>query len=304
VTATPPDTPRESSQDILATLRRERERGASPAELWRAFPRHRWPALFPLLTLAADLPRLSGNDSITNLAPDLWPEFTQVTADLLHLEHLLDHPVVPEDAEAEHVFGRGDLEAAAGRLETDHCITFEGWLEEEERRRLDHAIEQLAQTRAGSWGALPEEEAPEVHALFKDALARPVFHRLTGFEPSRDEYTLTLSLQDLDDKGIGWHRDLYWPREWVGQDVFAVLYGLGNDSPEKGGAFLHYVPWNNTLRAVYRQRHQATILWNHHTTEGRLLHAVEGYRGEDTSRHLLILQCLRRSGQSVTNRAS
>ena len=97
------------------------------------------------------------------------------------------------------------------------------------------------------------------------------FGRLTGYDPTRDEFTLTLSLQDLQGEGIGWHRDLYWPKEWVGQDVFAVLYGLGSDDPSKGGAFLHYEPWTNSLRGIYRQAHQATILWNHHTTEGRLL---------------------------------
>ena len=120
------------------------------------------------------------------------------------------------------------------------------------------------------------------------------FGTLTGFDIERDDYSLTLSLQDLDPAGIGWHRDLYWPREWVGEDVFAVLYGLGDDSEEKGGAFVYYVPWENQVYARYRQRHEATILWNAREDSGRILHAVSGYHGEDTSRHLLILQCLRR----------
>ena len=76
--------------------------------------------------------------------------------------------------------------------------------------------------------------------------------------------------------------------------VTAVLYGLGDDSPEKGGAFLYYVPWENELFLSYRQRHQATVLWNSRDDEGRLLHAVSGYHTADTSRHLVILQCLRR----------
>ena len=298
MTAPPPDPAQESSEDILTTLREERARGASPDELWNAFPPHRWPALFRLLTLSADLPRLSGNASIANLPTDLWPDFSRVITHLLHLEHLLEHPVVPQDVEAEHVFGRRDLDAAADRLEGDHCLTFEGLLDESSRLQLNQVIETMVETHAGFWGQLTEEEAPELHSLFSTALGDPIFHRLTGFDPNRDDFTLTLSLQNLDTRGIGWHRDLYWPKEWVGQDVFAVLYGLGDDTPEKGGAFLHYVPWSNALRAVYRKHHQATVLFNHHTTEGRLLHAVEGYHGEDTSRHLVILQCLRRS--SVT----
>ena len=134
----------------------------------------------------------------------------------------------------------------------------------------------------------------DLFTLFDTALASDRFRRLTGFDLDREAYTLTLSLQDLDPAGIGWHRDLYWPKEWVGEDVFAVLYGLSDDSAEKGGAFLYYVPWFNQLHAGYRRRHQATVLWNSRDDEGRILHAVSGYHTEDTSRHLIILQCLRR----------
>ena len=69
---------------------------------------------------------------------------------------------------------------------------------------------------------------------------------------------------------------------------------LNQGRPGKGGAFLYYVPWTNELYVSYRQRHQATVLWNSRDNEGRLLHAVSGYLTEDTSRHLIILQCLRR----------
>ncbi len=179
------------------------------------FGREDWPDLFPLLTLAADLPRLAGHRSLSELPVGLWPELEGVAADVVRLQRMVDHPVVP----------------AATAVATCH---------------------------------------------------------------PRDTYTLTLSLQDLDPAGIGWHRDLYWPREWVGEDVFAVLYGLDADSPETGGAFVYYVPWENEDYARYRQRHEATILWNARQDSGRILHAVSGYHGEDTSRHLLILQCLRR----------
>jgi len=279
--------------EILESLR-SMPRQATVDALWAAFPRPRWPQLFRLLTVAADLPRFSENGTLAHLPPEFWPELSQVVGDLRLLERLIDTPVVPEGAEVEAPYTLADLPRAQARLEADHCVTVEGLFGAARNARLDHQLEHLAKSKMGTWGQLQRSEAPGLFEVVEKGLASTGFRHLTGFDPERDEFTLTLSLQDLQGTGIGWHRDLYWPKEWVGQDVFAVLYGLGNDSPSKGGAFLHYVPWTNTLRAIYRQRHQATVLWNHHTTEGRLLHAVAGYHGEDTSRHLMILQCLRR----------
>ena len=59
------------------------------------------------------------------------------------------------------------------------------------------------------------------------------------------------------------------------------------------------MPARNAVYAVYRRRHQATVEWNGRVNEERPLHAVSGYLGEDTSRHLIILQCLRREGRAA-----
>ncbi len=207
---------------------------------------------------------------------------------------MIDHPIVPAGAAVAGCHSLPGLEQATAELERTHCVTVDFLLDDSGRRQLDDLVSELAAERGGRWGQLERTEAPELFALFDHALARDRFGRLTGFDAERDAYTLTLSLQDLDPAGIGWHRDLYWPREWVGEDVFAVLYGLGEDSPEKGGAFLYYVPWEDELYACYRRRHQATVLWNSRDDAGRILHAVSGYHTADTSRHLIILQCLRR----------
>ena len=263
-------------------------------EGWDLFGRDRWPDLFPLLTVAADLPRLAGHRSLAELPDGFWPRLDEVAADLAHLQRLVDHPLVPASARTAGCHPRSALDEAAAELEHSHCVTIDFLLDGAGRQRLDQLVGKLARERQGSWGQLERAEAPELFELFDRALASRRFRRLTGFDPARDAYTLTLSLQDLDAAGIGWHRDLYWPREWVGEDVFAVLYGLGDDSPEKGGAFLYYVPWDNDLAVCYRKRHEATVLWNSRDDAGRLLHAVSGYRTADTSRHLIILQCLRR----------
>lgn len=262
---------------------------------WRCFPPERWPALFELLTLAADLPRLADNASLRGLAAGLWPELERVSDDLGRLHRLVDTPMLPEEAQVVGSFSLAEaLPRATETLRQNHCVTVEDLLDTDARRALDAEVARLAETKMGRWGQLERAEAPGLFDRFDHALASPAFHRLTGWTPGRDEYSLTLSLQDLQPSGIGWHRDLYWPKEWVGQDVFAVLYGLGDDSPTQGGAFTWYVPWDNALLAVYRRHHQATILWNARETRGRLLHAVTGYHGADTSRHLIILQCLRR----------
>ena len=277
-----------------ALLGRLRDLAGDGGEGWDLFGRESWPDLFPLLTVAADLPRFAGHRSLVELPAGLWPELDAVAADIGHLQRMVDHPWVPKAARVGGCQPLSKLDAAAAELEQTHCATVDFLLDDTERRHLDALVDELAVERAGSWGQLERPEAPELFTLFDQALASERFGGLTGFDLERDTYTLTLSLQDLDPAGIGWHRDLYWPREWVGKDVFAVLYGLGDDSPEKGGAFLYYDPWGNDLVACYRRRHQATVLWNSADDRGRILHAVSGYHTVDTSRHLIILQCLRR----------
>ena len=251
--------------------------------------------LFELLNVAADLPRLTGNGSLASLPDGLWPALGQATAELIRLQALVDTPVVPEGSSMAQPHSLATaLETARHELEEQHCVTVEDLFDATGRQALDAEIARLAESKLGSWGQLESADSPVLFGLFEAALASSAFHRLTGWLAGRDEFSLTLSLQDLQPEGIGWHRDLYWPKEWVGEDVFAVLYALGDDSPEKGGAFTYYVPWRDRLEAVYRRRHQATVLWNAAATEGRLLHAVSGYLGADTARHLVILQCLRR----------
>ena len=274
---------------------------------WQAFQPAERPALFHLLAVAADLPRFGDSATLAamigtrDIAKDVpqtarsWPELAQVGDELIRLQRLVDRPVVADGSQAPEAYSRTDVGKACQELAENRCVTTGGFFDEDPRRALQDQIEALAARRAGTWDQLERDEAPDLFLLVDEALASEHFHRLTGFDLERDAYTLTLSLQDLDRAGIGWHRDLYWPREWVGEDVFTVLYGLGDDSPSKGGAFLYYVPGSDTLYASYRRQHQATVLWNARHSEERLLHAVSGYLGEDTSRHLLILQCLRRA---------
>ena len=276
-------------------LERLRDLPGDGGEGWRLFGQEHWPALFPLLTVAADLPRLAGHRSLNELPAGIWPRLDAVAADIGRLQRMVDHPRFPASARGAACHSRPALDEARRELEHSHCVTVDFLFDRAGRRELDELIADLSEERQGSWGQLERAEAPELFELFDGALGGHEFKTLTGFDLARDAYTLTLSLQDLDAAGIGWHRDLYWPREWVGEDVFAVLYGLGDDSPEKGGAFLYYVPWDNDLAACYRQRHEATILWNSRDDSGRLLHAVSGYHTADTSRHLIILQCLRRA---------
>ena len=265
-----------------------------PEAWWRDLTAADWPALFPLLGIAADLPRLKDSSALVEVAPERWPELARVGADVLRLQRLVDHPAVPAAARPAPVYSAADVPAAQVELAESRCVTVDFLFDDLRRQALAAQVEELARERMGSWGEIARDQGPALFGLVDDALAGGRFRALTGFDLERDEYTLTLSLQDLDGAGIGWHRDLYWPKEWVGEDVFSVLYALGDDSPAKGGAFLYYVPEHNGLYAVYRRRHQATVLWNCRDGGRRLLHAVSGYRGEDTSRHLLILQCLRR----------
>ncbi len=281
-------------RQVLEALRRTPP-AATGEQRWEGFPRDRWPALFRLLGLAADLPRLGQNASLARLPAQLWPQLAEVGGDLVRLQEMVDHPVPPAGAREPATHASADLTTAVDELHRRRCTTIDFLFEAAGRRAVEERVAALAGEHAGSWGQLERTDAPALFELFDGALGSERFHTLTGFEPARDAYSLTLSLQDLDHHGIGWHRDLYWPREWVGEDVFAVLYALGGDSPEKGGAFVYYVPWENQVYALFRKRHQTTVLWNGREDEQRPLHAVSGYLGEDTSRHLIILQCLRRS---------
>lgn len=267
---------------------------ADPADHWNAFQSSDWPALFRLIDLAADLPRLAPNQTLAAWPRDAWPELADVRDDLVRLQELVDHPAVPRAAQRAPTYGLAAFDDALRELESSHCVQVDFLLDAAGREALEREIAALKPYKLGTWGELDRNVAPRVYAIFERALGGERFRRLTGFDLERDDYTLTLSLQDLDRSGIGWHRDLYWPKEWVGQDVFAVLYALGTDSPERGGAFLHYVPWQNEIYACYRHEHQATVMWNSADPDGRLLHAVSEYLTPETARHLIILQCLRR----------
>ncbi len=281
---------------VLTTLRRLDVLGA-PRDVWTHLDshieRHDWPVLFHLLDIGADLPRLRGNRTLDNLAPEPWPALAEVSDDLVRIQALVDHPEVPRTARLTPSHGVAELETARQELIQSHCTTFEDLLEPEQKQRLSAAVDALRPERVGTWAQVEPGQAPELEALVREGLGSEAFATLTGFELARGEFTITLSLQDLQTQGIGWHRDLYWPEAWVGQDVFALFYALGSDSPAKGGAFVSYHLEDNEIRAFYRQEHSATILWNGRRTEDRPFHAVAGYHGEDTARHLLIVQCLR-----------
>ncbi len=287
----------EKIQQVLEKLR-ALPADASSVARWDAFTRSDWPALFRLLDLGADLPRLAPNRTLASWPAELWPELAMMRDDLVKLQDLVDRPAMPSAVLLASSHALHALEDAVRELEETHCTHVDFFLEDADRERLEREIGELRRHKLGSWGELERDASPVVYEIFERGLASEPFRRLTGFDLERDEYALTLSLQDLDPAGIGWHRDLYWPREWVGEDVFAVLYALGSDSPALGGAFLHYVPWQNEMQneiyALFRKEHQATVLWNSADSDGRLLHAVSEYLTPVTSRHLVILQCHRR----------
>ncbi len=262
-----------------------------PQEMWDSLEPRRWPAFFRLLDIAADLPRLAEQGVLQRLPAVLWPELTKVSDDLIALQRWVDLPVVP--AQSIELRTAASPAQAAAELVDLHLTNIDFLFAAEQRAEIERQVAGLAAQRGGSWGELDRTSAPQLWDCFAAALGSDIFRQLTGFDLARGEFSITLSLQDLQPAGIGWHRDLYWPREWVGRDVFALFYALGADRPEKGGAFVHYVPWRNQIFHFYRQRHQATVLWNSRHRRGRLLHAVSGYRGADTSRHLIIVQCLR-----------
>lgn len=290
----PKDTPSAEASLGRRLLRRLEVLAEQPVEdWWDALEPQDWPVLFRLLTVAADLPLFADHRHLRHPPADLWPQLAQVADDMLRLQRLVQCPSVPAATRLMPCLA-ADAEEAGQELQDSHCVTVSRLLTPPQEKELDRLVDGLRATKDGSWGALERSEARAVFDLFDAALASPSFQRLTGYQAGRDTYTLTLSLQSLQAAGIGWHQDLYWPREWIGEDVFAVLYGLSEDSPDKGGAFVYYVPWHNELRAVFRRQHQATVLWNAKEAAGRLLHAVSRYHGDDTSRPLIILQCLRR----------
>ncbi|MEE8524179.1 MAG: hypothetical protein V3T72_09635, partial [Thermoanaerobaculia bacterium] len=207
-----------------------------PEDWWGMLTAEDWPRLFPLLGVAADLPRLKDSSALAGMPPDLWPELSRVGDDVRRLQRLVDHPAAPAAARPAPVYSIADLQAARVELAESRCVTVDFLFDRLPRQALAAQVEDLTRDKMGSWGQLERDQRPALFDLVDEALASDRFRDLTGFELDRDDYTLTLSLQDLDPAGIGWHRDLYWPKEWVGEDVFSVLYGLGDDSPAKGGA--------------------------------------------------------------------
>lgn len=281
-------------EDIQALLHRLHNipEGVEP---WNAFSSDDDPALFRLLDLAADMPRLRSNETLAAWPAALWPELAATRDGLFLLQDLVDQPIVPDRAQASACYGISDLDAAQRELHDDHHAWVDFFFDPEQQSRLDDLLAKLDTASLPPWGELPRDGAPEIYALGEEALTHERFRQLTGFDIQRDEYTLTLSQQALDPAGIGWHRDLYWPKEWIGEDVFAVLYGLTSDAPENGGAYIYFVENKAELRYHYRQRHQATVIWNGQTREQRPIHAVSRYHGDATARHHLHFQCRRRS---------
>lgn len=274
---------------VLASLRPLRE--ATIASIWRTIGDRDRATLFYLLDLAAGLPRFATQETLARMPPGAWPALDTVHGDIVVLQRLVDHPVLPPGAEL--VDTVRDVESAIERLREHQVVNIDFFLDEDARTALDAAVAEEARRRDGQWGEVGRDESPALHRAFHRGLASDAFRRLTGFEADTHPYSLTLSLQRLERSGIGWHRDLYWPREWVGEDVFAVFHALSDESPDKGGAFVYYLPWHDRVYAFHRRRHQTTILWNAADTDRRILHAVSGYHGDDTRRHLVIAQCMR-----------
>jgi hypothetical protein len=268
--------------------------GAPVGEIWDAFSREDWPALFFLIDIGAGMPRLAHHETLARMPSQSWPQLAAATDDLVRVQRLVDEPILP--AGTQIVATVSTVEKAAARLAGHQCVNIDFFLDPDERVALESAVAERARVTASAWGEVPQEEAPALFSAIRAGLGSSDFEHLTGFDLARHPFLLTLSLQSLESTGIGWHRDLYWPRPWVGHDVFAVFHALDADAADlstKGGAFVYYLPWENQIYAFYRQRHQTTVLWNAASTERRILHAVSGYHGDDTRRHLVIAQCLR-----------
>lgn len=285
--------------EIQAVLTRLQALDDAPIdEIWRAFTRDDWPALFRLIDIGAGLPRLAGHETLARTPRGVWPMLADATADLVRVQRLVDEPILPEGTIMVPTIS--SLPEATERLAEHHCVNVDFFLDSTERLALESAVAQRAEANerdgASPWGEVPRAEASPLFAAIEAGLGSRGFAHMTGFEVARHPFSITLSLQSLEATGIGWHRDLYWPRPWVGHDVFAVFHALDDDADDlaaKGGAFVYYLPWENQIYAFYRKRHETTVLWNAARTEHRILHAVSGYHGADTRRHLVITQCLR-----------
>ncbi len=68
------------TREVLEIVRRL-PAGDPPEAWWSAFTAAEWPALFRLLGLAADLPRLGSSSALDRLDPGLWPELAEVAGD-------------------------------------------------------------------------------------------------------------------------------------------------------------------------------------------------------------------------------
>ena len=196
------DTAEATTSEVLEALRRL-PAGDPPETWWTAFTPAEWPALFRLLAVAADLPRLTASSALADLEPGLWPELARVSGDLGRLQALADRPVVPPGARPATVYSTAELEAAAAELAEARCVTVDFLFDDDRRHAVDAVVGELAAEKMGTWGELEHGTAPALFELFDEALGGERFRRLTGFELGRDEYTLTLSLQDLDRAGIG-----------------------------------------------------------------------------------------------------
>ncbi len=280
-------------------LRRLRALDDAPvAEVWSAFERADWPALFFLIDIGAGMPRMRGHETLARMPAAAWPALSQATDDLVRVQRLVDEPVLPPGTVMVPTIS--GLEEATSRLADHHCVNIDFFLDGTVRTALEAAVAaQAAANRRDDrspWGEVARPDGPELFAAIEAGLGSQGFADMTGFDVAQHPFSITLSLQALESTGIGWHRDLYWPRPWVGHDVFAVFHAMDDDADDltaKGGAFVYYLPWENQIYAFYRKRHETTVLWNAADTERRILHAVSGYHGADTRRHLVITQCLR-----------
>lgn len=205
------------------------------------------------------------------------------------LLRIVKNPVIPSCSSLASV--HHDPDSAQAALRSDRLTTFDFFLDAAGRRDLDRLLPQLRQRYGGAWQELSSMDERALYELVESALTSTAFRRLTGFDPGRDEFSVTLSIQDLDRSGIPWHRDLYWPGEWVGENVLAIFHALDDDNERRGGALVYYAASSNRVRHLFRRRHETTIIWNPPSDAARPLHAVSRFTSRDTSRHLLVVQC-------------
>lgn len=251
-------------------------------QVWTLVPRPEWHLLFELVDWAA----AAGE---TPLDANPFRDEILERDDFARLKMIVDHPIVGAESRACSV--ASSIGEARKQLSEKRCAHLNFFFSDDQKRELPHLLAAEATEFHGRWAQASRQQCPKLFDLFEEAMASTLAP-LVGFEPSTDQFTLTISLQSLKTNGIPWHRDLYWPKEWVGRDVFAVFYALDSDSKEKGGAFINYVSHDNEVFHHYRRMNDVTVIWNGRTADDRPLHAVSGFRSADTSRHLIILQCL------------